>query len=141
MPLQVFGDEPAMATVGGRFAAQQATVRDYIPRDGGVDEATLDQVVEYGHVLIPGDLLLAIGVQQFVRGRQAGQVDVVHAAQLPQEPGQIASLGEPSQPRRIAQPDVHYSFRPGLTQQPEKLLRRFAGETNGVELQFSVTTC
>ena len=72
MPLQVLGEEAAMAAVGGVLAAQQAGVGDYTLRDGGLDEAALDHGLVLRHVLVPGDLLLAVAVQQRVGGRQPG---------------------------------------------------------------------
>jgi hypothetical protein len=66
MPVEVFGNQTAVAVFGFVFAAQQAAIDDYIVWDGGLDEAALNRGVEMGFVNVPGYALLSICVQQRV---------------------------------------------------------------------------
>jgi len=138
VPLQVLGDEPAVAPFRLGLAAQQATVRDYILRDGGADQPAFDDGVKLGHVLIPGYVAFPVAVQQGVGGRESGQVDVIHAAEFAQEPRQVAFLGEPGQSRRVAQSHIDHALGARFPEQAEELGGRLPGEADGVEFRGAV---
>lgn len=92
--VEVFGDQAAVAAVRLMLAAQQAAAVQKRARDRLCHPPLAHQVQEPRLVGVPIDAFLAVVAEQGLSGCEAWQVDVVDAAELIQEPGQVVLLGE-----------------------------------------------
>ncbi len=96
-PVQVFGDESAMAMVWLVFAAQQAAITHDFLRNDFLNPSLTHQVDEPAFVGIPVDSSVSIVAQQVFGRRQVWQVDVIHSAEFTSEPGEIIFFCEASE--------------------------------------------
>ena len=90
-----------MAVVWLILAAQQTTVREDLNRNRLLDPPLAHQPVETVLVGLPVTPPIPVVVQQVLRGRQLGDVDVVHPTEFPQEIRQIILLRKTGQLRRV----------------------------------------
>ena len=112
--LQVLGHQPAMAMLGRGLAAQQAAPRHQILIDRFLDATHGHEGQERLFINRPVAVVLLVGIENVLRGRQFRQVDVIEIADLAKKELQIVLLGEAGKLRNVVQPHVDQAQEAGL---------------------------
>jgi len=131
---EVLEDEPPVAALGRRFAAQQRRGNSEPLRiDLPLHAAVRHELQETPLVLAPVPFAFLIRLQQWLGRRQPRFMDIVGVAKRLQEEFQVGPLGEPGELRRVVEPHVKDPSDPGLSQCSEELGRGFLGKTDCVD--------
>ncbi len=104
---QVFSDQPAVAMLGRRLAAQQHR-RDgkQTAVDALLDASLAHQGKKATFIRLPAPFLLLVLVKQILRRRKQRFMLVVRVTDHAQKVSKVVALGEASQLRRIVQANI-----------------------------------
>lgn len=131
---QVFRDQSAVAMVRLVFAAEKAGPIHQITRDLLLNTALVHEVEKSDSEVRPLEcLLVLVGGEQFLMGRQNGQVDAVDATDCLCEEPEVPELGKSRKLGAVVEPDIDNATDAGLADETEKLLGGLAGEADGVK--------
>jgi hypothetical protein len=101
--LKVIRNQPTMAVVRFLFAAEKTAIRDEVALDLLFDPPFLHQIQKLTFVGFPRSMVLLVGVEHFLRGRQKRQVDVANPVNLSKKVGEISLFYEAGLLRHIVE--------------------------------------
>ena len=123
-----------MTALGRSLAAQEArVVSQQFPVEAPIGVPLLHELPEPLLKGLPGSTALLEAVEQLLRGREVGDMDVLDAGKLAREPGEVVPLGESRQLRAVVKPDVDQALHTRSFQEREEPLGRLPGESNRVD--------
>ena len=128
---QVLGYNASMAAVRLILAAKQAPVGDDLLRNGFLNPPLMHQRNESVLIGCPIATPLAVVVQQLLRRREFGHVNVFHLTEFTQKIRKVVLLCETSELKPIVKPHVHDTRGTGITKQIEKMACGFSCEADG----------
>src|SRR5262245_5490609 len=123
-----------MAAIGRVFAAQKTRPCQGLLRNVLLDPSLPEEFPEPSLIFAPRAALFPVGLEHLLCGGQQRQVDVVDAAERPDEVPKVVLLGEARQLRNIVPSDVDESRNPGVLQTGKELLGRFLCKPDGEDL-------
>lgn len=138
MGAEVFGDEPPMAMMGLVLAAQQAASLDGCRIDPLFDFALLHQIQKRMFIETPDPLVLFVGIEDVLGGREQGNVEVFDADYLLEKIRQVAAFRESGELRDIVEPHIDDPSGAALAEEFEKLGGRLLGEADGVDCAIRI---
>jgi len=120
--LQVFRHQPAVAFLGCRFTAQQATVIQHFRSQKRFNPPRADQREESLNIDLPGSAVLLELVQNLLGRGAFGKVVIIRMADFPEKEPEIIPFREPGELRNVIQPNVKHAANARITQNDEKTL-------------------
>lgn len=105
--LEILQHQAAVTPFGRRLATEQDRGDvEQVAIKPLLDTPLAHQIEETALVLLPAALLLAVCVEQRLCRRQQRLVEVLRAAELAQEVGEVLALGKARELRDVVEPDV-----------------------------------
>src|SRR5437868_5713017 len=139
--LEVGADEPPVAVIRRGFAAEKdRRHREESGADLLFDLPLGHELQEAPLVVLPAPLPFLVGVEHVLGRRQQGLVQILGAADLAQEEGEVVTLGKPGQLRGVVEPHVDKAPDPGTSQRSEEVRGGSFRKTDRIDFHSRTST-